>query len=217
LEEYEQPFQKGHIPYKISLSPLSANVKVEYPYRFTWATKTEENVQASLHTVAVLASKEQDTLVRILREAETSQHRIHVLSKLLEPQQFAILSIDDLDTDLIINGDGQLRLTPNYDLKQYHWNSAAFSLRIPVKRYVVFPSDMDGQQQMKSPAVSLALQRSKNTLAGFGTSGSVCSPANYRLLVKGKYTDPTIICLKDDLFNIPHNSKDEVLNIWLYE
>lgn len=223
FKEYQQLFHKLHIPSNIQriipLSPFRINDRSEQLRYFVLEAQARENAQNSFQTVATLASEEDETLVRILSERGNPQYRIHVLSKRLGPQDLPILSIDGLDTDLVINRDGWGRFTPEVDLENYNWEASSLSVRIPIKRYAVSVSSINDQQQMQSPDVMLCLQQKEGSLLGTIAPGSACTPAISRVLVESTNIEPTIIYPTNNSFsfNISHNPKYEMLNIWLYE
>lgn len=186
--------------------------------RLVLAAQAGREQAQQLRTVATLASDENQTLVRILREdAET--YRIHVISPLLESGDISILSFADLGIDLVISEEGRLRFSPDFDLESYDWSSASFSLRLPVKAFSI---PLEGENEDKkaifeNPPYSLVVEQQGSRLAGTISYDGEGAVTLSRAVVQGQSDKPAVVPVMDQTFAAPVNSQEEMVTIWLYE
>lgn len=189
----------------------------ESPHRLVLAAQTSTDSQ-ELRTIATLASEEDETLVRILKERDET-YRIHVISKLLDSRDRCILSLTDIGVDLVINEEGRLRFSRSFDLEGYDWDSASYALRLPVKRFSV-PVNRQyekKEQTFEHRLFSLEVKQKNGTYTGNLQYHTEEFAGLSRAVVKGSKGKASIIRISEDRFTIPVTRQENMVSIWFYE
>jgi len=95
-------------------------------------TRRSRSSGTRFQTVATLASRQQDVLLRILRDNESDTYRLYVLSHDPRQRRHAVISFPDLPLEVATDENGQARFQLAGDMASRKWESLNSILRLPV-------------------------------------------------------------------------------------
>lgn len=212
--------ESAAVPPTIPLRNLNITTPQTSGRRLVLAAMSPATKTGDLESVVTLGSEENKTLVRILRKNKTGEYNLFVISKYLSGEGPAILSIKDLDTDLIIDESGRLSFQPDRKFREYDWQHTVFYLRFAKNAIEILTSEngSDGIS-LASDADELDLELSKTGSRIIGTLGNRIVgdlPSFSRIIFKGKHTGMGVVKIEQNEFSMMMDTRDDRLQLWFY-
>jgi hypothetical protein len=125
-------FPSAHIVALYPYRPEPASVSASDAYTIVLAAKSPKPAPPRFETVATLASEQKDTLLRILRDRESSALRLYILSEDRRKYAHAIISLPDLAVDAVVDEKGQAIISLAGRLIPRNWEGVKCVLRLPL-------------------------------------------------------------------------------------
>ena len=127
----------------IPLYPIEKNGIQGNSRHLIFAAMSTAPQKSSMETVATLASEEDRTVARILRNLNRNEYKIHLIRhEQPTKNERTIFTIEELNMDLVIDRSRHLSFKGKTNLDELDWQRASFSLRIPLAECNIDKNDV---------------------------------------------------------------------------
>lgn len=173
-----------------------------------------------METVATLASEEDQTVARILRNREEREYKIHLIrSEQPTDDEQTIFTIEDLNMDLVLDHSRHLAVEGSARLDELDWEQSTFNLRTPLGKYEI------GEPEIKEEGYFETLDLAHHHISFQISNGQIevdmqptkpPAPVISRVLITGRESGSRLIRLHGETSLSVNNQHEEALTIQFF-
>lgn len=205
----------------IELKPFNYQPENSTNQKVVLAAMTGVSDVAQLQSIATLASEEHGILVRILHDHRHKQYRIHIIEREQPQHEYAILTIEDINTDFVLDEEGKITFTPSDRINDLNWQNVEITYRTPVEKKSNHLFESDKEQEDPNSQLNdtyhPVIKSIDGTVVTIDLEYNVdeCSPIS-RILVKGNDSTKKVVRVHNKTARCTINPEDKIIDIWLF-
>lgn len=135
----------------IPLYPIEKKENQGNPRHLIFAAMTKAPQKSSMETIATLASEEDQTVARILRNHDRNEYKVHLIrNEQPVENERTIFTIEELNMDLVIDQSRHLSFEAGTKLNELDWQRSSFSLRLPLGACKIDKNDLNNSRLEKT-------------------------------------------------------------------
>jgi len=173
-----------------------------------------------VETVATLASEEDQTVARVLRNRKEREYKIHLIrSEQPADDEQTIFTIEDLNMDMVLDRSRHLAVKGNPRLDELDWEQSAFNLRMALGKYEF------GEPEIKEEGFSENLDLAHHHISIQISNGQIdvdiqpketMAPVISRVLITGRESGSRLIRLHGETSLSVKKQHEEALTIQFF-